>query len=273
MKINESNQDLSDLKKAVSLLESPTLTARINNMIGSPIEYLVEKLPDAVQGQISSVVRAALFKSAELALWSMKNSPGQGASTKSHKFFAAISGAVGGLGGIATIAVELPVSTTIMMRSVADVARSEGFDLDDFATKEACLEVFALGGETKDDDAAETGYYAMRTFMNATINQLSKEVAEMAAKNATNVTRGFTSEQAGKWLAIIIEKIASRFGIVITEKIAAQAVPVLGAFTGAAINTMFTDFYQDMARGHFIMKRLEQKYGEEHIKEIYLKIK
>jgi hypothetical protein len=32
---------------------------------------------------------------------------------------------------------------------------------------------------------------------------------------------------------------------------------------------MFTDYYQDMARGHFIVRRLEQRYGLEHIREQY----
>ncbi|PUV03863.1 peptidase, partial [Acinetobacter baumannii] len=80
------------------------------------------------------------------------------------------------------------------------------------------------------------------------------------------------STQTGKWLASLIEKVATRFGIVITEKMAAQAAPVIGALAGATLNTMFTDYYQDMARGHFIVKRLERKYGDELIKAEYIKI-
>ncbi|EEW8151433.1 EcsC family protein, partial [Escherichia coli] len=38
------------------------------------------------------------------------------------------------------------------------------------------------------------------------------------------------------------------------------------------LNIMFTDYYQDMARGHFIIKRLEKKYGSEFIKSEYMKI-
>ncbi len=75
--------------------------------------------------------------------------------------------------------------------------------------------------------------------------------------------------QTAKWLAEIIEKVAARFGVVITNKFAAQVVPVIGAVTGATINALFTDFYQDMARGHFIIKRLEQKYGFENVKVEY----
>ncbi len=60
-----------------------------------------------------------------------------------------------------------------MMRAVADVARAEGFDLSDVDTKAACLEVFAMGGPTDQDDAAETGYYMARGFATQAMNQLS----------------------------------------------------------------------------------------------------
>lgn len=83
---------------------------------------------------------------------------------------------------------------------------------------------------------------------------------------------GATPTQVGKWLAELIQKIAARFGIVISEKVAAQAVPVVGAATGALINVMFTDFYQDMAHGHFTVKRLEKKYGYDVVKQEFERI-
>ena len=52
-------------------------------------------------------------------------------------------------------------------------------------------------------------------------------------------------------------------------KFAAQAVPIVGAAAGATLNTMFTDYYQDMARGHFIVRRLERKYGEGVVRTCY----
>ncbi|EHL8011085.1 EcsC family protein, partial [Escherichia coli] len=181
------------------------------------------------------------------------------ASTKTNKFFAAVSGAVGGTFGFSALAIELPLSTTIMLRSVADIARSEGFDLDKVETKQACLEVFALGGPSENDDAVDTAYYATRSFTAEAMQILSKELSEIATKKASvNAAMNLTPTQTGKWLATLIEKVATRFGIVITEKTAAQVVPVIGAFAGATLNIMFTDYYQDMARGHFIIKRLEK---------------
>lgn len=272
MTIKENDQDYRDLKMAVHLLESPSITAKISNLIGSPIEGLVEKLPRSISAKLNGAVSAALHKSADTALWSLNNAPKAQASTKLHKVYAATSGAVGGLFGFTALFIELPISTTIMMRAVADVARSEGFDLEDFATKRACIEVFALGGKSEGDDATETGYYVTRSFATGVVSHLSKPLADIAAKQAgSGLSRGFSMapQTAANWLAALIEKVASRFGVVITNKFAAQAVPVIGAVSGAAINALFTNFYQDMARGHFTIMRLEEKYGAEAVRAEY----
>lgn len=266
-------RELLDLEKAVKLLEQATITEKMTQMVGKPIDYLMSKLPKGAEAQIYSLVEKALHKAADAALWSLNNEPNREASTKTNKFFAAVSGAVGGTFGFSALAIELPLSTTIMLRSVADIARSEGFDLDKVETKQACLEVFALGGPSENDDAVDTAYYATRSFTAEAMQILSKELSEIATKKASvNAAMNLTPRQTGKWLATLIEKVATRFGIVITEKTAAQVVPVIGAFAGATLNIMFTDYYQDMARGHFIIKRLEKKYGSELIKSEYMKI-
>ncbi|TON65942.1 peptidase, partial [Vibrio parahaemolyticus] len=262
-------RDLRDLEKAVKLLEQSTITETITQVVGKPIDYLMDKLPKGAEEQIHSLVETALHKAADAALWSLDNEPNREASTKTNKIFAAVSGAVGGAFGFTALAIELPISTTIMLRSVADVARSEGFDLNDNRTKTACLEVFALGGPSEDDDAVDTAYYATRNFTAEAMQVLSKELTEIAAKQAS---KNLAPTQTGKWLAALIEKIAARFGVVITEKAAAQAVPIIGAFAGATLNTMFTDYYQDMARGHFIIKRLENKYDRDVVEAEYKKI-
>ncbi len=267
-KIAPASKDWADLERAVALLESPTLTAKMANLIGSPLEFAVRKLPAVVSRRIHGAVEAALFKSAQAALWSMDNTPGKAASTRWHKAAAAATGALGGAFGFTALFLELPVSTTIMMRSVADVARSEGFDLSEMGTRHACLEVFALGGNSGQDDASETGYYITRGFTAEVMRHLSAELAG-AAVGGGGVMIGLTPKEAGKWLAKIVEKVAARFGVVVTEKFAAQAVPVIGAVAGATLNTMFTDYYQDMARGHFIVRRLEKQYGYETVRAAY----
>ncbi|MFV0576637.1 MAG: EcsC family protein [Vibrio sp.] len=266
-------EDIASLKQAVALLEQDTLTEKMTRFVGKPIDALMSKLPSGAESQIHELVKKALHKAADVALWSLKNQPGTAASTKSNKFYAALSGGIGGAFGFTALVAELPVSTTIMLRAVADIARSEGFDLSDVETKLACIEVFSLGGPSEDDDAVDTAYYSARSFTAEAVKSISKELSELAAKQATvGVTQTVTPLETSKWLAKLIEKVASRFGIVITEKAAAQAVPIIGAVTGATLNTMFTDYYQDMAKGHFIVKRLEREYGVEVVKTEYLQL-
>ena len=83
--------------------------------------------------------------------------------------------------------------------------------------------------------------------------------------------KGLAEEGAPAFVRLIIQ-IAERFSIQVTEKAAAQAIPVIGAVGGAIINTLFIDHFQDMARGHFIVRRLERKYGSEIVEETYKKI-
>ena len=269
--LSAATLDRADLQRAVALLEAPTITARMANLVGTPLEFAVRALPASVSGRIHGAVEAALYRSAQAALWSMENRPGRSASTRWHKLAAATTGAVGGAFGFTALFLELPVSTTIMMRAVADVARSEGRDLSDPATRHACLEVFALGGKSGKDDASETGYYLARGFTADVMRHLSAELAGRSLAGH-GLTDGIGSKETGKWLAKLVEKVASRFGVVVTEKFAAQAVPIVGAATGAALNTMFTDYYQDVARGHFIVKRLELRYGEAAVREAYNRI-
>ena len=263
-------QDLADLRRAVALLEAPTLTARMANLVGSPLEFAARKLPAGVSARIHKLTEAALYKAAQAALWSMDNTqPGKPASPRLHKLAAAASGALGGAGGLPALAIELPLSTTIIMRAVADIARSEGFDLDDLATRQACLEVFALGGNAGSDDASETGYYLARGFSTELMRHLSAELAGTAVGGGHGLLLGRGAREAGHWLARIVEKVAARFGVVVSEKFVAQAVPVVGAVAGATLNTVFTGYYQDMARGHFIVRRLERKYGFEAVRLAY----
>ena len=93
-----------------------------------------------------------------------------------HRALATASGAAGGTFGLAALPVELPVSTTIMLRSIADIARSEGEDLSDPETALACVEVFALGGRPGSADASESGYFAVRGMLAKTVTEAARFV-------------------------------------------------------------------------------------------------
>jgi hypothetical protein len=66
--------------------------------------------------------------------------------------------------------------------------------------------------------------------------------------------------------------IASRFGIAVQEKAAAQMVPVIGALGGAFVNTVFMQHFQETAHAHFLLRRMERKYGMDLIQQEYEKL-
>ena len=111
-----------------------------------------------------------------------------------------------------------------MLRSIGDIARAEGEDLRDPETILSCLQVFALGGPKGEADAANSGYFAVRGL-------LAKSIAEAAR---FIVDRGALAE-GSPVLVRLLAHIASRFGVVVTQKLAAQAVPLIGALGGAAV--------------------------------------
>jgi hypothetical protein len=69
-----------------------------------------------------------------------------------------------------------------------------------------------------------------------------------------------------------VSALASRFGVVVTQKAMAQTIPVIGAIGGGLVNTIFISHFQDMARGHFAIRALERKYGAEIIQDAYLQL-
>jgi hypothetical protein len=256
--MNLTKADAADLKRAKQLLETPGLGAKMASALGTPIDKGFALLPAKWNDAVHRASETALMKALEVAIKSLGEKPRLGSRERLHKIAAAASGAAGGAFGLAALAVELPVSTTIMLRSIADIAKSEGENIQYIDTKLACLIVFALGGRAKSDDAAESGYFAARAALATAVSEASKYLAQ----------KGLTKAGAPA-LVRLISVLAARFGVVVSEKAAAQSIPILGALGGALINTLFIGHFQDMARGHFIVRRLEKIYGSEPVQKAY----
>lgn len=253
-------EDADTLRRAVQSLEHPSLAARLTNMVGKPIELIGYALPEAASNAISSATTKALDMALKVALKTMRHDPKAG-SQLLHRALVTASGAAGGALGLATLPVELPVSTIIMLRSIAEIAQSEGEDLSDPEVALSCVQVFALGGRSGSDDASESGYFAARAVLAKSVTQAAHYVAQ----------RGLATEGAPVLVRFIAE-VASRFGVVVSQKVAAQAFPVIGALGGAAVNYAFLEHFQDVARGHFTVRRLERAYGKDIIQKEYSRL-
>jgi len=256
-----SEADRADLERAVDLLEHPSFIARVSDLIGKPIEQVIGVLPSGASEQVQGTVRSVLEKLLTVSLRTLNPSGRGRASNLEHTIGTGISGAVGGFFGAPALAVELPISTSIMLRSIADVARSEGEDPRSPETRLACLEVFALCGAARVDNASDTGYFAVRAILAKAMTDAARHLAE----------RGLTREGAPV-LARLVAAIASRFSTVVSEKVAVQSGPILGAIGGSTINVLFARHFQNMARGHFTVRRLERCHGSEQVRREYRRI-
>ncbi len=158
--------------------------------------------------------------------------PRQPRNNAMHRLATAASGAASGFIGLPGVVFDIPFTTTTILRSIAEVARDSGEDLAAEDTRRACLEVLAFGGPSAADDETEIGYWATRIGMN-----------HLA-------------------LNLLIRSAAGRFGLLISEKLMAQAVPVAGAVAGGVLNYAFTEYYQNMARVHFCLRALDRRTGD-----------
>jgi hypothetical protein len=250
--------DQRTLERAFALLEEPSFAAKATGVLGEPVAQAMTLLPPGWAEKVTMATETALSRALDAAVLTLRQDTPSSASHFTHKLFSGLSGAAGGAFGLPALALELPLSLVIMLRSIADIARSEGEKVRDPLTKLACLEVLALGGVGETRDPRRHGYYAVRVALASAVSEAARFVAQ----------KGVISHGAPPLIRLITQ-IAGRLSVQVTEKAAAQAVPILGAAGGAAINLMFLDHFQDMARGHFAIRRLERTYGPEAVHAAY----
>jgi hypothetical protein len=259
-----TDEDLAALREAVILLEQDTFTETVMNtvgkFVGGGMNLATRFLPDKMRVNSSAWLEDVLAKAFDRVVLTIDRD-GKGltgrrwldaplSSSWIDGASAIVTGALGGVGGLATTAVELPVTTAFLMRGIAQIAVREGEDLNKDEGKLECLKVFALGGRTSSDDAADAGYYSMRLAVAEAIPKLAHKTLQ-------------------ELLPRLLTKVAQRFSVPVATKIGSQAAPGIGGAAGALINLAFVDHFQRKAMGHFRVRRLERTYGSAAIKELY----
>jgi hypothetical protein len=252
--------DHAALKNAVRYLEGRNFAAKLADYAGVPVNRVLGVLPKAVNKQLSGMVRSAVMKGLEVAVDTLDDKPPRSPAMGFSSFLAGVTGGVSGLFGFGALAFELPLTTTLMLRAIAEIAQHQGEDLTTLEARLACLEVFAYGAKRTDENL-DVGYYAAR----ALISKYSHDIAALALE------RGAIDASAPV-VASLVSEIVSRFGLVVSDKVAAGALPILGAVGGATVNIVFMDHFQRVAHAHFTLRRLERTYGGSHIKQRYAEL-
>lgn len=254
-----TDEDLERLSQGKAILENPGFAIRMASMVGKPFDRALGLLPKGAHAAIAKTTDAAVRQCLKAALRTLDDSPAvRVPRNELHKFAVGLTGAVGGAFGLTALAIELPITTTLMFRSICDIARSEGENLQDTDVRLECLTVLALGGPTAGDDDADTGYFAVRA---ALAEMISQSMSELATRG---IGAGTTSG-----LLRLVNRVAERFSVQVSQQVAAKSIPVLGAVLGAIINTVFMEHFQRMAQAHFTVRRLERKYGPAAVEVAY----
>jgi len=248
---------IAELHLAKDLLEHRSLPYRFLMTLGIPVDHAFAVLPHAVREAIAKGTRAALTKMTDFVISNTMNEDSTSDQTLIHRWGVMLSGGLCGLGGAITLPMEITISTSLMLRSIAVLARNHGEDMRSPGCRLACIEVFGLGGSLNPGESTLSSYYASRTLF----------AQEMRAAMAYMAASAQPASAVRPHLVRLIELIAPRLGVMLEEKFLAQSIPILGAIGGATLNAMFLDHYQRTARGHFIIRRLERKFGAEQVRK------
>ncbi len=266
------------IQDAYAFLESPSFLVRAASLVGKPAEAFLRKLPAKHQKIVHTSTEAALKRALILVTKTLpKNQSEKSFETTyrrtkrlglKHTVASFGSGTVGGLLGLPALPLELPITTAIMLRSIAAQAHKFGFDLSDPQVQMECLYVLSLGSSKSDkDDAMNSSYWASRVAFSKLIN----DAAGYVAGRTTSEILKQMEKQSAPLLVKLLARVSARFEIVVSEKLMAQAIPVLGAVGGGAVNALFTDYFSDAARFHFGLKALEREFGLSEVKRVYNK--
>lgn len=197
--------------------------------VGGGGEAVMRRIPKFLKSRIDRSVAAALEQSFSVA------SASRGVLRNRGDWFnrlgATAAGAIGGATGMAGILIELPVTVTMLLRAILEIADEHGLDTASDEIRIEALRIFALGGPLEDDDGVDAGLLAARLAVNA------------------------------RALQSVISSFAPQIAARLMAKAGAQAVPVIGAVAGAGINYTFARYYQELARVQFGLLRLAKETG------------
>ncbi|SJZ53839.1 EcsC protein family protein [Enhydrobacter aerosaccus] len=249
------------LVAAVQALENPNLAARIADYAGAPLTRVLSLLPRVADAGVTRVVELAMLRSLKTAIRTLDlTGQRRRPATFLSSMAAGVTGGVGGFVGIAALPVELPVTTTLMLRAIADIARHNGEDLSQVEPRLACLQVFALGARST-AERQDVGYLAARALLSRVTSDAAAYLVERGA-----------AELSGRAVHSFLTEIVTRFSVVVSDRIVAGAAPVIGAVGGATVNVIFMNHFQEIAKGHFTVRRLERRYGVEPVRRRYADI-
>lgn len=197
------------------------------NAFGGNAETLIAYVPKGVRKRVDDITWRGLNRAFSAAAQSRRLVRDRGEMF--NRLLSSASGAAGGIAGLTGAVIELPVTITLLLRAILEIASEHGFDPGSEEVRMEALRVLAAAGPLAEDDGADLGLLAARLSI------------------------------TGQTIQGLITKVAPKLSVSLVQKLGAQAIPVLGAIAGASINYTFARYYQELARVNFGILRLEHE--------------
>jgi hypothetical protein len=202
---------------------------RLVARLGGTLEKQLSALPHGARTQIERITTQALETSYGIA----GRAPALG--DRAPLVAAMAAGAAGGAGGLATSLAELPVTITLFLNTIRAVAVEHGHNPDHDWVRAECLQIFAAGTPLAEDDGANSSFIAARLTL------------------------------TGSAVQNLITAIVPRITAVLGQKLAAQAVPLVGAVSGATLNAAYLSYYREIAHVRFQLLKLAKVHGDDAV--------
>jgi len=247
-----NDEEVAELRGiAKNYREASGPVVKLSNMLGNKIESALSKVPEGWQAAVAQATDIAL-RTSYVAASGTQAEPGSRsyfntvlakcAGDRWHQVASSVSGAIGGVGGLTTLALDLGVTTTLILRSIQEIALGYGEDIEDEAVRLQCIGVFGFGGPLSEDDDVDTGLFGARLALR------------------------------GKTLEAMLRVVVPRLLPTVTAEAAAKSVPLVSAAVGAVLNPAFTSYYQKMAHVHFRLRKLERDHDPEAVRACFARV-
>lgn len=155
------------------------------------------------------------------------------------------------------IATDVAASMTLLSRHAATVAACYGRSPQDPETRIHIVAAMAPAGDSPDE-----GYLTVKTAAVETI----REAGAFVAKQGVRSLQQALIEKEAPQLIRLMNYVAQRLGIVLTEKQLGMLVPIAGAALNGGLNVAFHKVGHEAAKDYFRILALEECYGEGRVR-------
>ena len=197
--------------------------------LGAGVEAQWARMPQRVRAEVDLRVTQALT----MGLGVAGAAPSFG--VRGHRWLVIASGAAGGAAGLAGALAELPVALILFLQAIREEARAAGLDPDRDGVRRATLDILASGRAIAASEVLDPAFVSGRLAL------------------------------AGPTLSGWIARAVPRLVPVLGQRLAASAVPVVGAIGGAVLNAAWLEHYRTLARIRFRLMALAEHHGAEAV--------